>query len=157
MRPTLNRYIFLIFSQIFIKLSALIHTLGHWYSIPFSEPWNWTLRFVHCDLRSARADRHPSSLWAAPLGRFSSGWWRLFVSIVPQRAQFSLLDLYHASERPKSPLLGETGRVLERYHLVSRWLVEMQSFTTTLPVCRYFFISGGSQLVCNSWLPVMRR
>ena len=35
--------------------------------------------------------------------------------------QLTLLDIHHASERPKSPLLGEAGRLLEGYHPLSGW------------------------------------
>ena len=106
MRQLLNWYISLIFSQIFTKFSTLIH----WdfeYPMPFGEPW----ASVHCGLESARAtaDRHPSSSWAAPLGRFSSGRLRLFVLVVPQRTKLTLLDMHPASNAPKVPYWAKLG------------------------------------------------
>ena len=73
--------------------------------MPFGEPW----ASVHCGLRSARADRHPSSSWVAPLGRFSSGRLRLVVLVVPQRTQLTLLDIYPASNAPKVPYWAKLG------------------------------------------------
>ena len=116
MRLVLVLYNSLIFPQDFTKLSILTHwDIQH--SMSFSEPWT----SVHCGLQSARADRPPSSWWAAPLGRFCSSTWWFFFSAVLHRTPPSLLGIPLASERPKSPILGKAGARWSGCHPGSGW------------------------------------